>query len=66
MWKWILKKAVKALAEPIVDAVILGLETLAARTNNTIDDKFVEMFKEFRETIIGFIMSSSDSIVKSV
>lgn len=65
MWKWILKQALKGLAEPIVDAVILGLEQLAARTGNTIDDQFVAKFKEFRETLIGFILANTDKIVKS-
>ncbi len=65
MWKWILKQAIKALAEPIVDAVILGLEQLASRTGNTVDDQFVAKFKEFRETIIGFILANTDKIVKS-
>ena len=66
MWKWLLKKSLKALAEPIVDAIILGLEKLAKRTSNTVDDKFVETFKELRETIIGFITSTSNDIVKAV
>jgi hypothetical protein len=66
MWKWFLRRALKALAEPVVDAIIAGLEKLAARTSNTVDDQFVEIFKELRETIIGFIMSGTDDIVKSV
>ena len=48
MWKWILKQAIKALAEPIVDAVIEGLEILLKSrqdsrpsSENTIDDSFV-------------------------
>ncbi|MCD4818655.1 MAG: hypothetical protein K8S23_08175 [Candidatus Cloacimonetes bacterium] len=65
MWKFFLKQAVKALAEPIVDAVILALEKLAERTGNTIDDEFVAKFKEFKEAIIGFILSQSTKIVKS-
>jgi len=65
MWKWILKQAVKALAEPIVDAIILALENLAARTGNTIDDEFVAKFKEFKETIVGFILSQCDKIAKA-
>ncbi len=65
MWKWILKQAVKALAEPIVDAVILALENLAARTGNTIDDAFVAKFKEFKEAIVGFLLSQCDKIAKA-
>ena len=65
MWKWILKQALKSLAEPIVDAIILALENLAARTGNTIDDQFVAKFKEFREAIIGFILANCDKIAKS-
>ena len=64
MWKWFLKQALKALAEPIVDAIIAGLEELAKRTENTIDDAFVERFKEFKEMIIGFILGQVDTIVK--
>lgn len=66
MWKWMLKQAVKALAEPIVDAIILALEDLAKRTGNTIDDAFVEKFKEFKEVIIGWILSHCDKIVKAI
>ncbi|MCK5850919.1 MAG: hypothetical protein KAH23_08390 [Kiritimatiellae bacterium] len=65
MWKWVLKQAVKALAEPIVDAVILALENLSARTGNTIDDEFVAKFKEFKEAIVGFILSQCDKIAKA-
>ena len=65
MWKWILKQAVKALAEPIVDAIIAALEHLAAKTSNTIDDAFVEKFKEFKEAIVGWILSHCDNIVKA-
>ena len=65
MWKWILKQAVKALAEPIVDAIILALEDLAKRTGNTIDDAFVEKFKEFKEAIVGFILSQCSKIAKA-
>jgi hypothetical protein len=65
MWKWILKQAVKALAEPIVDAIIAALEHLAAKTSNTIDDAFVEKFKEFKEAIVGWILSHCDKIAKA-
>jgi len=65
MWKWILRKALKALAEPIVDAIILALRDLAKRTGNTIDDEFVEKFAEFKEAIIGFLLAQCDSIIKS-
>ena len=65
MWKWILKQAIKALAEPIVDAVISALEALAKRSENTIDDAFVAKFREFKEEIIGFILAHCDNIVKS-
>ncbi|MDP8203401.1 MAG: hypothetical protein P9L95_02580 [Candidatus Tenebribacter mawsonii] len=66
MWKWILKQSVKALAEPIVDAILDALEVLSKRTGNTIDDAFVEKFKEFKETIVGWIISNSRKIAKSV
>jgi hypothetical protein len=65
MWKWILKQAIKALAEPIVDAIIAALENLAAKTSNTIDDAFVAKFKEFKEAIVGWILSNCDKIAKS-
>ncbi len=66
VWKWVLKQAIKALAEPVVDAIILALEALAKKTSNNIDDAFVEKFKEFKETIIGFILGQADNIVKEV
>jgi len=65
MWKWILKQAIKALAEPIGDAVISALEALAKRSENTIDDAFVAKFREFKEAIVGFILAHCDTIVKS-
>ncbi len=65
MWKWILKQAIKALAEPIVDAIIAALENLAAKTSNTIDDAFVAKFKEFKEAIVGWILSNCDKIAKA-
>jgi len=65
MWKWILKQAIKTLAEPIVDAIVAALENLAAKTNNTIDDAFVAKFKEFKEAIVGWILSHCDKIVKA-
>jgi len=66
MWKWILKKTILILAEPIVDAIIQALEKLAKRTGNTIDDEFVSKFKEFREAIIGFIHSQANNIIKAI
>jgi len=66
MWKWILKKAIIVLAEPIVDTVIFELERLAKGTSNTIDDEFVNKFKEFKEDIVGFIIAQCGNIVKAV
>lgn len=64
MWKWFLKQALRALAEPIVDAIIAGLEELAKRTENQIDDAFVAKFKEFKEALLGFILGNIDTIIK--
>lgn len=64
MWKWFLKQAVKALAEPIVDAVIMALEEFAQRTENSIDDALVKKIKEFKEALIGFILGQADNIAK--
>ncbi len=64
MWKWILKQAIKALAEPIVDAVIEGLEILAERSENTIDDSFVIKFRELKEAIVGFILAHTNDIAR--
>jgi len=66
MWKWILKKAIIILAEPIVDTVIIELERLAKGTSNTIDDEFVNKFKEFKEAIVGFIIAQCGNIVKAI
>ncbi|MCK5849026.1 MAG: hypothetical protein KAH01_07525 [Caldisericia bacterium] len=65
MWKWILKQAIVALAEPIFDAIIQALEDLAKRTNNTVDDAFVAKFKEFKDAIVNWIISHSNSISKA-
>lgn len=65
MFNWLLKHAVNALAEPIVNAILIALEDLAKRTDNTIDDAFVEKFKEFKEAFIGWIISHSSKIAKS-
>lgn len=62
MWRWILKQAIRYLAEPIVDAVIDSVETLAKQTSNDIDDAFVRKLREFKEAIVGFILSQSENI----
>lgn len=64
MWKWFLRQAVKALAEPIVDAIIMALEELAKRTENNIDDALVAKMKEFKEALIDFILGQADNIAK--
>jgi len=65
MWKWFLKQAVIALAEPIVDFILVSLEDLSKRSSNTIDDAFIAKFKELKETIVGWIISHSSKIAKS-
>jgi len=62
MWKWILKQAIRYLAEPIVEAVISAMETLAKQTSNNIDDAFVRRLREFKEAIVGFILAHCDDI----
>lgn len=64
IWKWFLKQALRGLAEPVLDAIIAGLEELAKRTENEIDDAFVAKFKEFKEALLGFILGNIDGIVK--
>ncbi len=66
MWKWLLKQAIKSLAGPIIDMVIVALKALAAKTENKVDDAFVETFEDIKDTLVGFIISASDDIVKKV
>jgi|GEM_PF-1972471 len=61
MWKWILKQAIKALAEPIVDAVISALEALAKRSENTIDTHRVFMQETPEPVPAGATRSSASS-----
>lgn len=62
MWKFIIKHAISVLAEPLENLILDALEDLADRTTNTIDDDFVQKFKEFKESIIGWILSNSKKV----
>lgn len=63
MWKWIMKKTIVAFAEPIVDAVLDVLESLAHNTATNIDDIFVARLRELRDVIIAFLVSNVDDIL---
>ena len=62
MFKFILKHSINFLVEPIVNLILKALEDLADRTSNTIDDDFVDKFIEYKESIIGWILSNSNKI----
>jgi len=64
MWKWLFIHSIKSLAEPVFDLILHSLEELAKRSSNTIDDAFVEKFKEFKEAIVGWIISNSSNLSK--
>ena len=60
----VLLRGVKATVEITIDPVIEGLEILAERSENTIDDTFVIKFREFKEAIIGFILAHTNDIAR--
>ena len=64
MWKWLLKKTIVAFAEPIVDAILDVLESLAGNSATNIDDIFVARLRELRDVIISFLISNVDEILK--
>lgn len=66
MWKWVLKQAIKFLAEPIVDAVIEVLRIWADKTETNIDNDLVDKIEAYKDVIIGFIISNVDNIAKKV
>lgn len=65
MWKWLMKKTVVAFAEPIVDAILDALDSLAGNTATNIDDIFVARLRELRDVIISFIISNVDEILET-
>ncbi len=66
MWKWLLKQAIKSLVGPIVDMIIVALKAMAAKTENKVDDAFVETFEQIRDTLVGWLIGQADTIVKEV
>jgi len=66
MWKWMLKQAIKFLAEPLVNAMIEGLRVLAQKTETNIDDALVDKIEAYKDAIIGFLIANIDNIIKKV
>lgn len=64
MWKSILKAFLKMFAEPIFDAIVEGFENIAKRTETEIDDNFIKKLKEYKNEILGFLLSQSENIAK--
>lgn len=64
MVKFILRRALKVLAAPIVDSIIDLMERMAAKTTSDIDDRFVRVLVEYRDIIIEFIVGNIDNIIK--
>ena len=64
MFKFILRKVVKKAIPLLVTGIIKALTSLAKKSTNTIDDRFVIMFEYNRKAIENWLIKNIKKYIK--